>query len=81
MIDFAPTTERTSAVVAAVTDDQLDAPTPMDQPVRVVIHHLLGLSIAFRDAAAKVTGPTTSTPTTRVAGSEMVTRSRMKVYS
>ena len=62
MIDLAPTTERTSAVVAAVTDDQLDAPTPMGQPVSVVVHHLLGLSLAFRDAAAKVTGPTTSTP-------------------
>ena len=62
MIDFAPTTERTSAVVAAVTDDQLEAPTPMGQPVRAVIHHLLGLSSAFCDAAAKVTGPTTSTP-------------------
>ena len=62
MIDLAPTTERTSAVVAAVTDDQLDAPTPMDQPVRVVIHHLLGLSSAFCDAAAKEIGPTTSTP-------------------
>ena len=60
MIDLAPTTERTSAVVAAVTDDQLEAPTPMDQPVRVVIHHLLGLATAFRDAAAKKTGPTTS---------------------
>jgi uncharacterized protein (TIGR03086 family) len=62
MIDLAPTTERTSAVIAAVTDDQLDAPTPMGQPVRVVLHHLLGLSVAFRDAAAKATGPTTSTP-------------------
>ena len=28
--------------------------------MRVVIHHLLGLSAAFRDAAAKATGPTTS---------------------
>ncbi len=62
MIDLTPTTERTSAVVAAVTDDQLEAPTPMGQPVRVVIQHLLGLSVAFRDAAAKLTGPTTSTP-------------------
>jgi uncharacterized protein (TIGR03086 family) len=60
MFDLAPTTERTSAVIAAVTDDQLDAPTPMGQPVRVVLHHLLGLSVAFRDAAAKATGPTTS---------------------
>ena len=62
MIDLAPTTERTSAAVAAVTDDQLEAPTPMDQPVRVVINHLLGLSMAFSDAAVKATGPTTSTP-------------------
>jgi uncharacterized protein (TIGR03086 family) len=62
MIDLSPTTERTSAVIAAVTDDQLEAPTPMGQPVRVVLHHLLGLSVAFRDAAGKATGPTTSTP-------------------
>jgi len=68
MIDLTPTTERTSAVVAAVTDDQLEAPTPMGQPVRMVIHHLLGLSVAFRDAAAKVTGPTTSTPPGPVEG-------------
>ena len=32
MIDLAPTTERTSAVVAAVTDDQLEAPTPTGKP-------------------------------------------------
>ena len=62
MIDLAPTTERTSSVVAAVTHDQLDAATPMDQPARVVIHHLLGLSSAFCDAAAKNIGPSTSTP-------------------
>ena len=52
MIDLAPTTSRTSAVVAAVVDDQLEAPTPMGEPVRVVIQHLLGLATAFRDAAA-----------------------------
>lgn len=62
MIDLALTTERTSAVVAGVRDDQLDARTPIDQPVRVLLHHLLGLSTAFRDAAAKASGPTTSTP-------------------
>jgi len=61
MIDLTPTTTRTSAVAAAVTDDQLDAPTPMGEPVRVVLHHVLGLSTAFRDAARKQTGPTTST--------------------
>ncbi|MEO7352029.1 MAG: TIGR03086 family metal-binding protein [Marmoricola sp.] len=62
MIDLVQTTERTSAVVSAVSDDQLDAPTPIGQPVRVVLNHLLGLATAFTDAAAKVTGPTTSTP-------------------
>ena len=62
MIDLAPTTERTSAVVAAVRDDQLDAITPMDQPVRVVVHHLIGLAQAFCDAAGKQTGPSVSTP-------------------
>jgi uncharacterized protein (TIGR03086 family) len=62
MIDLAPTAERTISVVTAVRDDQLEAPTPTGQPVRVIVHHLLGLSTAFRDAAGKVDGPTTSTP-------------------
>jgi uncharacterized protein (TIGR03086 family) len=62
MIDLTPTTRRTSAVAAAVLDDQLDAPTPMGEPVRVVLHHVLGLATAFRDAARKQTGATTSTP-------------------
>ena len=68
MIDLTPTAKRTSAVAAAVTDDQLDAPTPMGEPVRVVIHHVLGLSTAFRDAARKQTGPTTSTAPTPERG-------------
>ena len=62
MIDLAPTTDRARAVVAAVTDDQLDASTPMQSTVAELVHHLMGLSIAFRDAAGKVEGPTTSTP-------------------
>ncbi len=62
MFDLAATTRRTSAVGAAVTDDQLDASTPTGQPLRVVVHHLLGLATAFTDAAAKATGLTTSTP-------------------
>ncbi len=55
-------TRRTAEVATAVRDDDLEATTPMDSPVRAVLQHLLGLSIAFRDAAAKVDGPTTSTP-------------------
>jgi uncharacterized protein (TIGR03086 family) len=62
MRDLTTTTRRTAAVAAAVTDDQLASPTPTGSPVRVVAQHLLGLCVAFRDAAAKVDGPTTSTP-------------------
>lgn len=62
MPDLTPTTRRTTDVVSALTDDQLDVPTPTGSPVRVVVQHLRGLSVAFRDAAAKVDGPTTSTP-------------------
>ena len=53
---------RTAAVATALTDDQLDAPTPLLAPAREVVQHLLGLCVAFRDAAGKVDGPTTSTP-------------------
>jgi uncharacterized protein (TIGR03086 family) len=67
MIDLTPTTDRTRAVAAAVRDDQLDATTPMPgTSVRDLVNHLLGLSVAFRDAAAKVEGPTTSTPPAKV---------------
>ena len=68
MIDLTPTAKRTSAVAAAVTDDQLDAPTPMGEPVRVVLHHVLGLATAFRDAARKETGATVSTAPTPQRG-------------
>ena len=70
MIDLTPTTDRTAAVATAVTDEHLDRPTPAGS-VRQVLNHLLGLG-AFRDAAAKLDGPTTSTPpapsTTRCPG-------------
>lgn len=65
MIDLAPTTDRTRAVAASVADDQLDAVTPTGSTVGQLVHHLMGLSVAFRDAAGKVTGPTTSTPPTQ----------------
>ncbi|MBA3780584.1 TIGR03086 family metal-binding protein [Nocardioides sp. InS609-2] len=62
MIDLTPTTDRTRAVAAAVTDEQLGAPTPTGSTVAALLQHLMGLSVAFRDAAAKIDGPTTSTP-------------------
>ena len=62
MFDLTRTTARTGRVAVAVLDEQLDAPTPMDgTTVRELVHHLLGLTVAFRDAAAKLDGPTTST--------------------
>jgi uncharacterized protein (TIGR03086 family) len=67
VIDLTPTTDRTRAVAAEVRDDQLDATTPMPgTSVRELLNHLLGLSVAFRDAAAKLEGPTTSTPPAKV---------------
>lgn len=62
MIDLTPTTSRTAGLLAGVDEARLDAPTPMDTTVTQLLQHLLGLSLAFRDAAAKVEGPTTSTP-------------------
>lgn len=53
---------RTAAVATAVADTDLERLTPSGTPVRVVLQHLLGLCVAFRDAAAKVDGPTTRTP-------------------
>lgn len=69
MIDLKPATDQVSQVVNGVTDDQLDDPTPCDDTsVAALLNHLLGLTIAFRDAAGKVTGPTTSTPPPKTTG-------------
>lgn len=63
MHDLRPTTDRVSALLDGVREDHLDAPTPNDgMTVRMLLQHVLGLSVAFRDAAAKIEGPTTQTP-------------------
>ncbi|CAA9398365.1 TIGR03086 family metal-binding protein [uncultured Nocardioides sp.] len=62
MIDLTATTDRTRAVAVGIAEDQLDAPTPTGSTVGEMVQHLMGLCVAFRDAAAKVDGPTTSTP-------------------
>ncbi|MDI3330577.1 MAG: TIGR03086 family metal-binding protein [Micrococcus sp.] len=63
MIDLSESTRRVAAVVRGVTDDQLGSPTPCGaMPVGLLLAHLHGLSIAFRDAARKIDGPTTRTP-------------------
>ena len=66
MIDIRPATDRVDGLLD-FSDDELDGQTPCtDYTVRDLLHHLLGLTIAFRDAAGKVEGPTTSTPPGRV---------------
>ncbi len=58
----APAAEITR-LAAVVRDDQLGGRTPCpDLDVAGILAHVIGLSVAFRDAAAKLDGPTTSTP-------------------
>ena len=52
-----------AAIVLNIRDEQLAEPTPCERTsVADLLMHVYGLSIAFRDAAAKISGPTTSTP-------------------
>ncbi|MBA3278418.1 MAG: TIGR03086 family protein [Geodermatophilaceae bacterium] len=68
VIDLRPATALVGSVVDGVRDDQLDDPTPCQgTSVRELLNHLLGLTIAFRDAAGKVEGPSTSTPPAKVS--------------
>lgn len=60
--DFGPVTRGIVLLAANVGDDRLAGPTPCPEyRVRNLLGHLLGLSIAFRDAARKDLGPTTGT--------------------
>ncbi|MFC9270303.1 TIGR03086 family metal-binding protein [Streptomyces zhihengii] len=60
--DLAAAAAGVAALLPGVRDDRLDDPTPCpDYAVREMLAHLLGLATAFRDAAAKETGPTTAT--------------------
>lgn len=62
-LDLTESTRRTAAVVRGVGEEQLSDPTPCEQmPVGLMLAHLHGLAHAFRDAARKIEGPTTSTP-------------------
>jgi uncharacterized protein (TIGR03086 family) len=56
-LDLGPATRVTADVVADVTDDQLDAPTPCpDYRVADLVDHLRGLAVAFADSARKQHG-------------------------
>ena len=59
--DLAPAARRLTAVLDGVRDGQLAAPTPCtESTVADLLDHLVGLTLAFRDAAAKTPGPATS---------------------
>ncbi|MEY9990405.1 uncharacterized protein (TIGR03086 family) [Streptomyces sp. V4I8] len=61
-LDLGPQTRVIARLADGVTDDQLSASTPCpDMAVRNLLGHLLGLTVAFRDAARKDLGVTTDT--------------------
>ena len=61
-IDLAPPADRIVRLIARVSDDQLDTPTPCEgRSVRQLLGHIVGLSAAFRAAAEKDFGPLTDT--------------------
>lgn len=58
MIDLQPATTRLGALVEAITDDQLAAPTPCPAyTVGDLLDHVAGLAVAFRMAATKEVPP------------------------
>lgn len=62
-VDLTHPAEQLATLVAGVRDDQLDDPTPCPElTVRALLGHVAGLAVAFTEAAAKVSGPTTGTP-------------------
>ncbi len=64
-VDLSPPVAELTRIVAGVRDDQLRGPTPNSgRDVAALLAHVHGLAIAFRDAAYKIDGPTTSTAPT-----------------
>ncbi|MFJ7072394.1 TIGR03086 family metal-binding protein [Streptomyces sp. NPDC098781] len=62
ILDLGPQTRVVARLAAAVGDEQLSDPTPCpDMAVRNMLGHLLGLTVAFRDAGRKDLGATTDT--------------------
>ena len=61
MIDLEPATEQMAAIVGNIGEEQLGDPTPSERTnVADILAHVYGLTIAFRDAAVKISGPTTA---------------------
>ncbi|WP_405387521.1 TIGR03086 family metal-binding protein [Streptomyces sp. NBC_01102] len=61
-LDLEPAARQIGELIRSLDDRQLSGPTPCpDYSVRELVAHVLGLSVAFRDAARKDLGPTTDT--------------------
>lgn len=57
MLDIEPATRQMARLLDGVTDDQLTCPTPCERySLGDLLDHVSGLSVAFRDAAAKDLG-------------------------
>lgn len=62
MPDLGPVARQVEQLLAGIPDELLAGPTPCEEyAVRDVLAHLLDLTVAFRDAAARELGPTTAT--------------------
>ncbi|MEU6572802.1 TIGR03086 family metal-binding protein [Streptomyces sp. NPDC046805] len=62
IVDLGPQARVVARLAEGVTDEQLSAVTPCgDYAVGNLLGHLVGLSVAFRDAGRKAFGPTTDT--------------------
>ncbi len=60
--DLGPQTRIIARLAEVVSDEQLTAPTPCpEMALRNLLGHLIGLSVAFRDAGRKDLGVTTDT--------------------
>ncbi|WP_405482218.1 TIGR03086 family metal-binding protein [Streptomyces sp. NBC_00009] len=62
MVDFGPQTRLIARLADGVGEDQLGLATPCPEyAVHNLLGHVLGLTVAFRDAGRKDLGPTTDT--------------------
>jgi len=61
VMDLRPAAKAMAGVLATLTDDDLDRPTPCDCTVAALATHVGGLTVAFTAAARKDLGPLTGT--------------------
>ncbi|MQA85335.1 MAG: TIGR03086 family protein [Streptosporangiales bacterium] len=63
ILDLEPPARQLTTLLSGVTDDQLSARTPCEEyTVGDLLDHLMGLTVAFRDAATKTSRPMSGGP-------------------